>query len=182
MSTYDPKEYAPGEIIIIFSYGTSSWHLKTYTGARVERVTPSDQLVARTESGTEYRFNHKGRAQGERNVFVESKAAAAERVNELREEERVRTLKRELTAQLDRLAGFDPVRQAEELIAGLQDAIKMIRPDLPSYKEVVCAFCDVLDGTQNHDLHCMTGLPEERCEEVARTRAAVTDIWLKEAE
>ena len=50
--------------------------------------------------------------------------------------------------------------------------------NLPSYEELVCALCDVLDGTPQHHIHDMTGLPEDRCVEISMIRQKVLEIWL----
>lgn len=48
---------------------------------------------------------------------------------------------------------------------------------LPSYDELVSAFCNVLDGVQDHDIQSMTGLPDKDVEDIIEIRRAVMDLW-----
>ena len=49
--------------------------------------------------------------------------------------------------------------------------------NLPSYDELLSAFCHVLDGVQNHDIQSMTGLPDKDVEDIISIRNAVMPLW-----
>ena len=43
-------------------------------------------------------------------------------------------------------------------------------------RQAVYALLDVLDGVQRHDIRSQTGLPHERCDEIANVRALCFDL------
>jgi hypothetical protein len=45
--------------------------------------------------------------------------------------------------------------------------------------DVICAFCDVMDGSDEYDIKSMTGMSDEACARVIEVRNVVFDIWLK---
>lgn len=48
---------------------------------------------------------------------------------------------------------------------------------MPTYQELVNALCDFMDGTQDHEIQEITGLPEEDAERIARVRRLAMYMW-----
>lgn len=60
-------------------------------------------------------------------------------------------------------------------IAKLDAAAKAL--GLPSYTDLACALCDVLDGTPNHDIASDLGLSEGDTAAVITARDGVKQLW-----
>lgn len=70
------------------------------------------------------------------------------------------------------MSDFAANRKLAKLTADLRPAKGM-----PSYLELVTALCDVLDGTQDHDIRNLTGNDED-ADKAAKVREAVKPLWL----
>ncbi len=50
---------------------------------------------------------------------------------------------------------------------------------LVSVADLARMFCEILDGTEDHDIHNMTGLNPAMCSRISEVRAALRPFWLQ---
>lgn len=51
-------------------------------------------------------------------------------------------------------------------------------PGLPTYRELAHIFCDLLDGTQDHDIQSMISCTESELQAIIKARANLRQYWL----
>ena len=71
------------------------------------------------------------------------------------------------------------LKRVSDAIRKSNRKVKAAKSPDPFMVQIVYAFLDVMDGVKDHDIRGMTGLPDERCDEIAAVRKEAFEMFGK---